>query len=117
SSAARARRRPHGAAWQKSSDVRHCATRGDRQVSQKPVKPSPIVPVKTRQTVAALSGIIAALSVWPIHAQSPQRQSPVDVTVPKPPTPVLTDGQRVLVYELHVTNLSAVTSVGARELT
>jgi len=81
------------------------------------VKPSPIVPVKTRQTVAALSGIIAALSVWPIHAQSPQRQSPVDVTVPKPPTPVLTDGQRVLVYELHVTNLSAVTSVGARELT
>jgi murein DD-endopeptidase MepM/ murein hydrolase activator NlpD len=55
--------------------------------------------------------------VWPIHAQAPQRQAPVEVTIPKAPTPVLADGHWVLVYELHLTNLSALTTVGPRELT
>lgn len=37
-------------------------------------------------------------------AQLAERQTRVDVQVPKNPTPVVTDGKRVLVYELHVTN-------------
>lgn len=60
---------------------------------------------------------VIAVFARPIHAQAPRRQSPVEVTIPKPPTPALADGQWVLVYELHVTNLSAVTNLGARQLT
>ena len=41
------------------------------------------------------------------HAQSQQRQAPVEVTIPKPPTPLIAKGQRLLVYELHVTNFGA----------
>ncbi len=32
------------------------------------------------------------------------RPSPVEVVTPKPPTPVIIEGDRVLVYELHITN-------------
>lgn len=66
---------------------------------------------------ALLPVIVAALCVLPAGAQSPSRQSPVEVAIPKPPTPVLANGRWVLVYELHLTNLSAVTSVGPQELT
>jgi murein DD-endopeptidase len=37
-------------------------------------------------------------------AQSSARPSPVEVVVPKPPMPVIIEGKRVLVYELHITN-------------
>jgi hypothetical protein len=37
-------------------------------------------------------------------AQSSARPSPVEVVAPKPPTPVIIEGKRVLVYELHITN-------------
>lgn len=40
-------------------------------------------------------------------AQSSARPTPVEVSIPKPPTPVDADGRRLLVYELHVTNLGS----------
>jgi murein DD-endopeptidase len=40
----------------------------------------------------------------PALAQSSARPSPVEVVAPKPPTPVIIEGKRVLVYELHITN-------------
>lgn len=52
--------------------------------------------------------LAASLSlVAPIcaRAQSSLRPSPVEVEIPKPPTPVMADGRRVFAYELHVTNL------------
>lgn len=33
------------------------------------------------------------------------RPSAVEIVTPKPPTPVMADGKRLLVYELHITNL------------
>src|SRR5579864_5435501 len=39
-----------------------------------------------------------------VRAQSSARPSPVEVLVPKPPTPVTIEGKTVLVYELHITN-------------
>jgi peptidase M23-like protein len=50
-----------------------------------------------------LLGFVAGSST----AQVPERQARVDVQVPKNPTAVVTDGKRVLVYELHVTNFDA----------
>jgi hypothetical protein len=35
------------------------------------------------------------------------RPTPVEVLTPKPPTPVMADGKRVLVYELHITNFGS----------
>ncbi len=69
-----------------------------------------------RRCAAALLVAGAALCARHIDAQAP-RQSPVEVMVLKPPTPAFTDGHRVLVYELHLTNLSALTAVGPRVLT
>src|SRR5579859_1100876 len=40
-------------------------------------------------------------------AQISIRPSPVEVVAPMPPTPVVAAGKRVLVYELHITNLGA----------
>jgi hypothetical protein len=48
--------------------------------------------------------LILATGVAPVFAQSSARPSPVEVVAPKPPTPVLIEGKRVLVYELHITN-------------
>lgn len=51
-----------------------------------------------------------ARSAAPRTAPAPgpeNRQTRVEVTTPKPPTPVVVDGHRVLVYELHVTNFDA----------
>lgn len=51
--------------------------------------------------------VAAAAALVPLHAfsaQTPPRESPVEVSTPIPPTPVVIDGIRVLVYELHVTN-------------
>ena len=47
-----------------------------------------------------LSILVAGYSA----AQVPERQARVDVQVPQNPTPIVTDGKRVLAYELHVTN-------------
>jgi peptidase M23-like protein len=33
------------------------------------------------------------------------RPSPVEIVTPKPPTPVMADGKRLLVYEFHISNL------------
>jgi murein DD-endopeptidase len=45
-----------------------------------------------------------AANVAPALAQSSARPSPVEVVAPKPPMPVMIEGKRVLVYELHITN-------------
>jgi hypothetical protein len=39
-----------------------------------------------------------------VRSQSSVRPSPVQVIAPKPPTPVMIEGKKVLVYELHITN-------------
>lgn len=61
--------------------------------------------------IEAAACVIALLSGSPVASpsqiQSAQRQAPVEVTIPKPPTPVMAGGRRVLVYELHVTNFGA----------
>jgi hypothetical protein len=49
--------------------------------------------------------IAAALSTQTAAAQLARRQARVDITTPKAPESVVVDGHRVLVYELHVTNL------------
>ncbi|SRR6266581_2046498 len=48
--------------------------------------------------------ILFFVSIGPAFAQSSARPSPVEVVTPKPPTPVIIEGNRVLVYELHITN-------------
>jgi murein DD-endopeptidase len=48
-----------------------------------------------------------ALVSHPAAAQLSGRQARVEVVSPKAPQPVVADGQRVLAYELHVTNLGA----------
>jgi murein DD-endopeptidase len=57
-----------------------------------------------------------APAITPAFAQSSARPSPVPVEVvtPKPPTPVVIEGKRVLVYELHITNFgpSSLTLIG-----
>lgn len=61
--------------------------------------------------VEIVACVLALFNGQPIagsaHAQSPQRQAPVEVTIPKSPTPLNADGHRLLVYELHVTNFGA----------
>jgi hypothetical protein len=51
--------------------------------------------------VALGSLAMASQGTW---AQPSVRQTPVEVVTPAPPIPVVVDGKRVLVYELHVTN-------------
>lgn len=51
--------------------------------------------------------LLAALIPTALAAQAVQRQAPVEVTTPKPPTPVMADGKKLLGYELHVTNFGA----------
>jgi hypothetical protein len=46
------------------------------------------------------------LGVQARAAQQP-RQAPIEFRVPKPPTPVITGGKRVLVYEIHITNFGS----------
>ena len=48
--------------------------------------------------------ILSAAGIVPALAQSSARPSPVEVVSPKPPTAVVIEGKRVLVYELHITN-------------
>lgn len=48
--------------------------------------------------------VLLVASIVPAFAQSSARPSPVEVVTPKPPTPVLIEEKRVLVYELHITN-------------
>jgi murein DD-endopeptidase len=48
--------------------------------------------------------LLVAAAATPAIAQSSARPSPVEVVIPKPPTPVMIEGKRVLVYELHITN-------------
>ena len=58
--------------------------------------------------------LLLVASISPAVAQSSARPSPVEVFSPKPPTPVMIEGKRVLVYELHITNFgpSALTLTG-----
>jgi hypothetical protein len=48
--------------------------------------------------------VLAVLVTRPAVSQAVPRQTPVEITTPKNPTPVVANGSRVLVYELHVTN-------------
>jgi peptidase M23-like protein len=57
-----------------------------------------------RRTVPLFVIFLFAASVAPACAQSSARPSPVEVVTPKPPAPVIIEGKRVLVYELHITN-------------
>ncbi|HEY2067815.1 MAG TPA: M23 family metallopeptidase [Gemmatimonadaceae bacterium] len=57
--------------------------------------------VRRRSQGLGVAAIILASSA---QGQSYQRQAPVEVTLPKPPTPVVVSGTTTLVYELHVTN-------------
>ena len=63
-----------------------------------------------------LISVVLLSAAWavPACAQSSARPSPVEVVVPKPPTPVMIEGKRLLVYELHITNFgpSALTLTG-----
>src|SRR5690349_2804713 len=54
--------------------------------------------------VLLISVVVSAIWTMPANAQSSARPSPVEVVVPKPPTPVMIEDKRMLVYELHVTN-------------
>jgi murein DD-endopeptidase len=56
------------------------------------------------RTFSRLVTVLFVGGVAPAFAQSSARPSPVEVVTPKPPTPVIIEGKRVLVYELHVTN-------------
>ncbi|HEY2092230.1 MAG TPA: hypothetical protein VGJ81_10090 [Thermoanaerobaculia bacterium] len=51
-------------------------------------------------------GIVLLLSLFPLlcFAQVSNRQAAVEIVAPKAPAPVIANGKRVLVYELHVTN-------------
>jgi murein DD-endopeptidase MepM/ murein hydrolase activator NlpD len=48
--------------------------------------------------------LIFAAGIAHVFAQSSARPSPVEVLTAKPPMPVVIEGKRVLVYELHITN-------------
>jgi hypothetical protein len=55
-----------------------------------------------RTLIVAVFILVAGM--LPAFAQSSARPSPVEVITPKPPTAVIIEGKRVLVYELHITN-------------
>jgi hypothetical protein len=48
--------------------------------------------------------VLAVFAARPALSQAVPRQTRVEITTPKNPTPVVSNGSRVLVYELHVTN-------------
>jgi hypothetical protein len=56
---------------------------------------------------ASLAASLSLIAPIGARAQSSMRPSPVEVEIPKPPTPAMADGRRVFAYELHVTNLGA----------
>jgi peptidase M23-like protein len=60
-----------------------------------------------RRTLPRWALLTAALIPPALAAQAVQRQAPVEVTTPKPPTPVMADGKNMLGYELHVTNFGS----------
>ncbi|MGE5100563.1 MAG: hypothetical protein ACM3SX_11305, partial [Deltaproteobacteria bacterium] len=64
-------------------------------------------PSQTRIRARRWALLTAALIPTALAAQAVQRQAPVEVTTPKPPTPVMADGKKLLGYELHVTNFGA----------
>jgi murein DD-endopeptidase len=59
--------------------------------------------------------LLSLVSAIPASGQISRRPARVEVVVPKPPVPVLADGKRVLVYELHVTNFGR-GALGFREI-
>jgi Peptidase family M23 len=59
-----------------------------------------------RSTVLLAALMLLDLGVQARAAQRP-RQAPIEFRVPKPPTPVITGGKRVLVYEIHITNFGS----------
>ena len=52
---------------------------------------------------------LATTASTPLQAQRVMLPPAIEVRIPKPPSVLRGDGQRVLVYELHVTNLAAET--------
>ena len=58
-----------------------------------------------RQFVAAAVAACSLALAPALRAQSVDFPPPLEVRVPKPPTVARGEGQRILVYELHVTNL------------
>lgn len=70
----------------------------------------------TRHALMRLFLLLPSLvSAVPASGQTTQRPARVEVVIPKPPLPVLADGKRVLVYELHVTNFGR-GALGFREI-
>lgn len=59
--------------------------------------------------------LFSLVSAVAASGQTAQRPARVEVAVPQPPVPVLADGKRVLVYELHVTNFGR-GALGFREI-
>jgi murein DD-endopeptidase len=52
----------------------------------------------------ALLGVVV---VWPSTIWSEESRESFDIVVPQTPIPVVTEGQVMLVYELHLTNFAA----------
>lgn len=69
----------------------------------------------TRNALMRRSLVLSLVWGIPAGSQISQRPARVEVVVPKPPTPVIADGKRVLVYELHVTNFGR-GALGFREI-
>ncbi|HEY1938509.1 MAG TPA: M23 family metallopeptidase [Candidatus Angelobacter sp.] len=57
-----------------------------------------------RRTLPLFGIFLFLANVALVFAQSSARPSPVEVVTPKPPTAVVVEGKRVLIYELHITN-------------
>ena len=61
------------------------------------------------------SAVASAVCLSRAEAQIAPRQARVEITSPEPPIPVTIAGQRVLAYELHVTNFGS-GALGLREI-
>lgn len=81
----------------------HCAT----CTSSRPIG-------AVRRHARQLALLLAVTSVFTARPLLAQIASPLELRVPKPPTVASIDGQGVLVYELHITNLSPVAQTLSR---
>src|SRR5437879_11167232 len=60
--------------------------------------------IAARLALLLMLPTVAAFAQIGASAETSSRPSPVEAINPKPPTPVVIDQKRVLVYELHITN-------------
>jgi hypothetical protein len=60
--------------------------------------------LRRRSVPTEIALVLSVVVATPAASQGAPRQTPVAIVVPKNPTPVVANGSRVLVYELHVTN-------------